>query len=631
MKLLKTCSICLLLFLVSYWLKAQPAEAFDYADVATFKDSLLLNKCLLFVDSNNNVSPQEVLQKNWIPLPAFKIKAHIPQGWITKRVYLKLDIANTGNAAGSVYFFPGISFRSIKTFKILNENVLLPVIDRSKDDGYQPLEIGPGTRQTFIIELYFTKTVFNILAPQLIQKNYLDKYQKIQYHKNEESRVVSFLFSGSLLMMIIFSLTNFFLSGKKNEFALNSCYVACMFLLIFISTYFEKKAGITASLINSYLAFALLATGTIFYIAFTRTFLNTKTNFPFLNTLFIYEERLLILVLCCFTFLNFFTDYFQWQHLLENGMKITALAIGIVYIVVAVTRKNRLLNYLAIGNALLILFAIISFYLLLNSHPGASIFSSPLFYYELGIVCELMFFILGLTYKNRVELIEKIQEQEALKLASEKQLYETKLAVLNAKQKERNRISADMHDDLGAGITAIRLYSELAKKKPEKAALPEIEKISYSANELLNNMNAIIWAMSSSNDSLENMVAYIRSYAQEYFENTGITCRINIMDDLPDMVVWGEIRKNVFLVIKESLNNVLKHAKATEVMITLAKVPDGLSLCIQDNGVGIDLDKVRRFGNGLKNMKKRMDEMKIDFNIENNNGTLITLHYAVTL
>ena len=312
-------------------------------------------------------------------------------------------------------------------------------------------------------------------------------------------------------------------------------------------------------------------------------------------------------------------------------MKVTALLIGIVYIVFSLTQKNRLLNYLAIGNLVLIIGSIISFYILLHPMGRKSIFSTAIFYYELGIAGELMFFLLGLTYKNRIELITKIQEQEASKLDTEKQSFETKLAIINAKQKERNRISADMHDELGAGITAIRLYSELAKSKTEKEVIPEIEKISDSANELLVNMNAIIWAMSSSNDTLENMVAYIRSYSQEYFENTGIKCKINLMERLPDIVVWGEFRKNVFLVIKESLNNVLKHSKATEVSITFTQVPGGLALYIQDNGIGIDLDKVRRFGNGLKNMKKRMDDMNIDFSIENNNGTLITLEYSMQL
>ncbi len=630
MKALKTLLILLLVSQANFSVKAQQAVDIVYTDVAAFTDSLLLSNCLIFIDSNHNTSPVQTLQKKWQSISYYKIKTHIPQAWITKRVYLKLDIVNSSGTADSIYFFPGISFSSIKVFEVVANKGLLPVKDLSQDDGYQPLLINAGAKQSFIVELYFTKTVFNYLFPQLIKKGYLSKYQKILYHKNAPLQTAGYVFAGILLMMFIFSMANFLLSGKR-EFVLNGYYVISLFLLIFLSNYFEKKAGTITSFFLGYIAFTLLAVGTIFYIAFTRKFLNTKTNFPFLNKLFIYYERAVMLVIAAFTFLHFFTNYFQLQHLLENGMKLTALALGIVYISTALIQKNKLLNYLAIGNAMLILFSIMSFYLLQFPKGRMGVFASSLFYYELGIVCELMFFLLGLTYKNRIELIEKIQEQEALKLGAEKQSYVTKLAILNARQKERNRISADMHDDLGAGITAIRLYSELAKNKPGKDTLPEIEKISYSANELLNNMNAIIWAMSSSNDSLENMVAYIRSYSQEYFEGTGIKCKINIMEGLPNIVVSGEIRKNVFLVIKESLNNILKHASATEVTITLTKVHDGLALYIQDNGIGIDFEKIRRFGNGLKNMKKRMEEMHIDFTIENSNGTLITLYYAIKL
>jgi signal transduction histidine kinase len=145
----------------------------------------------------------------------------------------------------------------------------------------------------------------------------------------------------------------------------------------------------------------------------------------------------------------------------------------------------------------------------------------------------------------------------------------------------------------------------------------------------LNKMNAIIWSMSSSNDSLGNMIAYIRSYALEYFEDTVVNCKIDIPENLPNIQVIGEIRRNVFLVVKEALNNILKHAKATEVSITLTRVEDGLTLYIQDNGIGINMDNIRQFGNGLKNMKKRMNDIDIEFTIENNNGTLITMHRKI--
>jgi signal transduction histidine kinase len=94
--------------------------------------------------------------------------------------------------------------------------------------------------------------------------------------------------------------------------------------------------------------------------------------------------------------------------------------------------------------------------------------------------------------------------------------------------------------------------------------------------------------------------------------------------------VIGSIRRNVFLVVKEALNNILKHAKATEVNITLIRVENCLTLYIQDNGTGINMDKLRQFGNGLKNMKKRMADIDVEFSIENKNGTLITMTRKVT-
>jgi signal transduction histidine kinase len=380
----------------------------------------------------------------------------------------------------------------------------------------------------------------------------------------------------------------------------------------------------------SYFDFFLLVTGTIFYISFTRRFLDTKNNYTLLNRILKYGEGFILLLLGIFTFLNFFTDTFLPQYYLESMMKILFLLLGFAFIYLALKRKDRLFNYIAAGNAMLVLFSLISFIILFLNVKPSEIYFTSLFYYNTGIVLELTFFMLGLTYKNRRELIKEIKKQEALKLEAGKKEFETQIAVIKAQQEERNRISADMHDDLGAGMTTISLYSALAKTKLVNNPIPEIEKISSAANDLLNKMNAIIWSMSNSNDSLGNMIAYIRSYAIEYFEDTGVACKVDIPENLPNIQVIGTIRRNVFLVVKEALNNVLKHAKATEVSITLVRVENSLTLYIQDNGTGINMEKLRQFGNGLKNMKKRMADIDVDFSIENKNGTLITMHRKVT-
>lgn len=430
-------------------------------------------------------------------------------------------------------------------------------------------------------------------------------------------------------MMILFMIANF-VTSRKMEFLYNAAYSTCMFMLILFNSTVIRLSTAFNNFYYSYFDFFLLVAGTIFYISFARRFLGTKDNYTLLDRILKYAERFILLLMGIFTFLNFFTDTFLPQFYLESTMKISFLLLGVAFIYLALKQKDRLFNYLAAGNAMLVLFSFVSLMIMILNIKPTEIYFNSLFYYNTGIVLELIFFILGLTYKNRRELIKEIKVQEALKLDAEKKEFETQLAVIKAQQEERNRISADMHDDLGAGMTTIRLYSELAKSRLADNSIPEIEKISSSANELLGKMNAIIWSMSSSNDSLGNMIAYIRSYALEYFEDTGVVCKIDIPEKLPNIEVIGEIRRNVFLVVKEALNNILKHAKATEVSIKLIRVEDGLTLYIHDNGKGIDLDKLRQFGNGLKNMKKRMADIHVDFSIENNNGTLITMHRKVT-
>ena len=619
---------------IGFWATAQLSNDSTAVEISAFREIKKISKnCVLFIDSNYSYSnPVHLPTEGWLPLDTTKIYDAIPDYWITKPFYLKFTLKNSADTAIKIYLLPGYYIRSLNLYKLLPEQKIEQLKDESRSDGYQPMEIAGRATQEFIAKFYFRRNGRNRLVPTLINASYFTKFKNNRHLNDELTTALGYLLSGVLLMMIFFTAANFIIT-KKQEFVLNCLYSICMFLLILLNTFYLEKSGTFTSLFFEYFDFMLLSIGTVFYIAFTRKFLETKTKLPLLHKIFVLEEKLIIVLLACFTFAVFFTNNYELQTLVENGTKVIMLAIGILYIALAFIQKNKLMNYLAIGNALLIFFSIISFLIILFPNVNAGVFSRALTYYEIGIVSELIFFLLGLSYKNRIELIEKIKEQERLKLEAEKQSYENKLAILNAQQAERNRISADMHDDLGAGVTAIRLYSELAKKRIGKDMIPEIEKISSSANDLLNNMNAIIWTMTSSNDTFESMVGYIRSYAQEYFENTGINCHISIEEDIPNVAVSGEVRRNVFLVIKEALNNILKHSGATEVSITLKreirKERNGLTLYIQDNGAGIDFDKLRRFGNGLINMKKRMEVMQILFSIENNNGTLVTLHSKV--
>lgn len=621
---MKTIYTLLAFLLLHGTVQSQTAADTNRIDIAGIYDSIVVVKnALVFFDSNNVATPQNLLQQRFIPLNNFQARKKIPIHLVPRTAYLQYFFSNDSDSSHTVSILPGQLFTEIKAYWV-NGQTLQPIPADSSQNGYTTITLKGREQVSVIQELHFCKKPENNLGPQVISEQYLPIFKKVSYQDEILMRITGFVLSGVLLMMILFMAANFVLNRKK-EFLYNCLYSVCMFGLLFLFPLCKNTYTAFYVFYISYFDFFLLVTGTVFYIAFTRKFLDTETHYPLLHKLFKIEEIGLILLLAVFSYVHFFTNLFWLENALENSMKVVTLLLGVAYIVIALKQRSRLTNYLAAGNAVLILFSLISFMMIQMRTKTPTIFNSAYFYYSVGIVLEIVFFMLGLIYKNRNELIATTRQREALKREAEKQEFEARLAVIKAQQEERNRISADMHDDLGSGMTAIRLYSELAKKKVDAAQVPEIEKISSFSNELLNKMNAIIWTMSSSNDSMGNLIAYIRSYALEYFEGSGIDCRVTMPENVAQMEVPGEKRRNIFLTVKETLNNIMKHAKATKVQIEFQQTGNELILLIQDNGIGIDKENLREFGNGLKNMKKRMEGIGCQFAIENNQGTLVTL------
>ena len=201
-------------------------------------------------------------------------------------------------------------------------------------------------------------------------------------------------------------------------------------------------------------------------------------------------------------------------------------------------------------------------------------------------------------------LLAAQQEQELTAIRSE----------LAGQQKERTRISKEMHDDLGASMTAIGLLSEVAKTRVDPLAVPEVGKISAISAAMVTSMNEIIWSLNTRNDSLNGLIAYIRVYAREFMDNTSLTLKIEAEESPDEVTIRGVDRRNVFLTVKEALNNVVKHAHATEVTLRMAPhaIPTTggiFHVDVCDNGQGFDpASLAHAHRNGLTNMQVRMQE-----------------------
>ncbi len=182
----------------------------------------------------------------------------------------------------------------------------------------------------------------------------------------------------------------------------------------------------------------------------------------------------------------------------------------------------------------------------------------------------------------------------------------------HALERERSRIARDIHDDVGANLTQISLLSELVRRdiaEPKKA-LSHAEKIALSAREVVEAMDEIVWAVNPKNDDLGRMAAYVFQHAEQFLKVSGIRCRLDRPDTLPGIPVSADVRHNVFLVVKEALNNIVKHSGATEVWLRLSFANGLLKMAIEDNGKGFNPDQAGdAFGNGLANMRRRLEEV----------------------
>ena len=188
-----------------------------------------------------------------------------------------------------------------------------------------------------------------------------------------------------------------------------------------------------------------------------------------------------------------------------------------------------------------------------------------------------------------------------------------------ALQRERARIAEDIHDDLGAHMTQISLLGELTQRRPEQAR--ELAgQMATMARKGINSLDEIVWAVNPQNDTLPHLLDYAGQYAVDFLKAAGVRCRLDFPADPPARALSAEARHGLLLVIKEALNNVVKHAQASEVSLR-ASVSDGeLRWEIADNGRGFATSSDDAQANGLRNMRQRLAKLGGDCTIESQPG-----------
>jgi signal transduction histidine kinase len=197
---------------------------------------------------------------------------------------------------------------------------------------------------------------------------------------------------------------------------------------------------------------------------------------------------------------------------------------------------------------------------------------------------------------------------------------------------ERARIARDIHDELGASLTKIYKLAEMMDQDHAAAGARAVPKtIANTARDTIQTMDEIVWAVNPKNDTLSEMADYLVYFTEDFLRPTGIACVLDVALNLPAIPVAAEQRHNLFMVVKESLNNVVKHAAASKIRFGLDFAGDWLTVDIADNGRGFRPEEAKIMGNGLDNMRRRMAAIGGELILQNEPGKWTIVKLQVRL
>ena len=249
-------------------------------------------------------------------------------------------------------------------------------------------------------------------------------------------------------------------------------------------------------------------------------------------------------------------------------------------------------------------------------------------------LCILLIFIGYRTFKQKQKIVELNHSRSLEQMKQDLELKSIK-GKMEALFDERNRIASDLHDDIGAALSSIRIYSSAAQKQmatDPREGMNLISRIINSSESMMERMSDIVWSINPKNDSGESLILRMKTFASEVLGSMQIDLVYHIDPIVVNLKPTLVARKNVYLIFKEAINNIAKYSESSKVEILLSAENGFFSLRIKDNGKGFNVMQAFK-GNGLTNMSQRAKAMDAYFHVTShaNTGTTIELKMETTI
>ncbi|TAE46932.1 MAG: sensor histidine kinase [Bacteroidetes bacterium] len=442
-------------------------------------------------------------------------------------------------------------------------------------------------------------------------------YEEVYYtffSRRDEYRVYA-ASMGIMLFQVLFTLI-FGVLGRKGYYLYYGLYILifCVILQLNYGEYFFHPIPGWMSIFRLELLRILYFAAYYFYFRFIRDFLSIRERAPHTARRIAWIEWMILAYLLIQLVLMFFTSL---QRILYIGFSLL-LFIWVVLLLRDMLRvRSLLVNLVLIGSGV---FTLCAFANLLNSMlvtlAGVSLWDTGYNVTVLGALLEMFFFSTAIAYKLRLEEVEKRMAQEQLiEGLKQNQILAQKL------QDIRNRIARDLHDDIGATLSSISIYSEVALRQINQpgASADAIGKIARQAAEMMAHMSDTVWAIHPRNDNMPALVRRMEDVAASLLGASGIAYQMEISPDIEQITLNIDHRNQLFFIFKEAVNNIVKHSRASSARISLQLIQGSLRMEISDNGQGFDPQGAYP-GNGLHNLYSRAAEIGGTLELESGAG-----------
>ncbi|MBX3241357.1 MAG: hypothetical protein KIT80_17740 [Chitinophagaceae bacterium] len=433
------------------------------------------------------------------------------------------------------------------------------------------------------------------------------------------------LILGILMFQVLYSLVQWYFFKRKEFFlyALYSITIGAYFLLryqvqdhyLMVGKYRLHEAVLNNGVI--YLALCL-------YIEFARLFVDSPSIIPRLDKWVKAVSWMMYIYMTVGVLWIIAAGSSQFQRTLHLFVSISFFLFFVYGLYRVLMSGSVLGKFLVAGSFLMASGAVTGLiYRVINPEPGLGELNG-FFFLQLGVILELVCLNTGLIYKSKKLLDTTTRSSQLI----DRQLKENErqLSDLNA---VRDEISNELKIELGDGLSGIKLMSDMVQQKMGGDHISELKKISENSERLVQSMNEIVWSLNHLNDDLPGLISYIREYSMGFMDEVGFNCTINVPENIPDINISGDTRRHIFLAVKEALNNAVKHSGSGCTDISFI-ISDTLQIQIKDHGRGMGVHTPEHTsGNGLRNMKKRMNFLKGSLQIINENG--VTILFTIPL